>query len=100
MLAKKTCIARAKKNQLKFIVIIFSLTLIQTTLFAQSTLKGKITESKNKSALPGASVYIPDIKPYFIKLKMIGRKFMKKIRICGLRTFKKNLFTDGSLDLH
>src|SRR5258706_15469762 len=41
---------------------IFFLTLLQTSSFGQSTLTGKITDSKNKSALAGASVYIPDIK--------------------------------------
>ncbi|MEO7562162.1 MAG: TonB-dependent receptor [Ferruginibacter sp.] len=30
--------------------------------FSQSTLSGKISESKNKSALNGASIYIPDLK--------------------------------------
>ena len=38
------------------------LILLQNFSIAQSILKGKITDSKSKSALSGASVYIPDLK--------------------------------------
>ena len=48
-----------RKYNLKLTVFLL---LIQTVGFCQSTLKGKITDSKNKFPLAGASIYIPDIK--------------------------------------
>jgi len=43
------------------ILFIFSTAIIQSS-FAQGILKGKVTDNKNKAALSGAAVYIPDLK--------------------------------------
>ncbi|MHB1688673.1 MAG: TonB-dependent receptor [Ignavibacteriaceae bacterium] len=47
---------------LKSFLIILFFFIINNISFAQSTLSGKITDSKDNSPLSGASVYIPDIK--------------------------------------
>ncbi len=50
------------KTAAKIFFLLFIFIFIQHISFAQSILKGKVTDSKNKTGLDGASVYIPDLK--------------------------------------
>jgi len=60
MPVKKVC--AINKKDLFRLITIFLFILIQAALFAQGSLTGKITDSKNQAVLAGASIYIPDIK--------------------------------------
>lgn len=46
----------------RFYIIYFIIFLFSLSAIAQNELKGKVTGGKEKSALAGASVYIPDLK--------------------------------------
>ena len=58
----KTLFMQTKTIYIKSYLSILLLLLYVSTSFAQTSLSGKITDSKDKTPLPGATVYFPDLK--------------------------------------
>jgi iron complex outermembrane recepter protein len=74
------------------------------TVFAQNSLTGKISDSTNKSTLPGAVVYIPDLKVAgqtgadgtFTLNNLPGGTFVVEVHIIGYKVISKPVKIEGA----
>lgn len=88
------------------IIILFSITFTLTTIntFAQNSLSGKITNNIDNSALPGATIYIPDVKIGAVsnddgtyKIENIPNgTYVVEVSFIGFATQSKTINTNGS----
>ena len=88
--------------------LVFLFSLLSSVACAQNSLSGIITEGKEKNTLPGASIYIPDLKKgtvtdsqgfYFLSELPKG-KFLVEIKFIGYSTLVQSIQIDGTTEFN
>src|ERR1700722_3268501 len=93
-------------NKIKIYVIAILLTgFFSSNIFAQNSLSGKITNSTDNSILPGATIYIPDVKVGAVsnddgtyKIENIPNgSYVVEVRFIGFATQSKEIKVNGTV---